>query len=58
MYEGETEDIIKAQNKSEEALSRIIEANSGLIWSFWKRACNGRLIPNRLYWFNKSNTKI
>ena len=37
MYEGETEDIIKAQNKSEEALSRIIEANSGLIWSAVQR---------------------
>ena len=37
MYEIETEDIIKAQNKSEEALSRIIEANTGLIWSIVKR---------------------
>ena len=37
MYEGETEDIIKAQNKSEEALARVIEANSGLIWSAVQR---------------------
>lgn len=37
MYEIETEDIIKAQNKSEEALSKIIEANTGLIWSIVKR---------------------
>lgn len=37
MYEIETEDIINAQNKSEEALSKIIEANQGLIWSIVKR---------------------
>lgn len=37
MYEIETEDIIKAQNKSEESLSKIIEANTGLIWSIVKR---------------------
>ena len=37
MYEIETEDIIKAQNKSEEALTKIIEANTGLIWSIVKR---------------------
>jgi len=37
MYEIETEDIIKAQNKSEEALSKIVEANTGLIWSIVKR---------------------
>ena len=37
MYEIETEDIIKAQNKSEEALSKLIEANTGLIWSIVKR---------------------
>ena len=37
MYEIETEDIIKAQNKSEEALSKLIEATTGLIWSIVKR---------------------
>ena len=37
MYEIETEDILKAQNKSEEALSKIVEANTGLIWSIVKR---------------------
>lgn len=37
MYEIETEDIIKAQNRSEEALSKIVEANQGLIWSIVKR---------------------
>ncbi len=37
MYEIETEDIIQAQNKSEDALSKIVEANKGLIWSIVKR---------------------
>ena len=37
MYEIKTEDIINAQNKSEEALSKIIEENQGLIWSIVKR---------------------
>ncbi len=37
MYEIETEDIVKAQNKSEEAMSKLIEQNSGLIWSIVKR---------------------
>ena len=37
MYEIETEDIIKAQNKNEEALNKIFEANTGLVWSIVKR---------------------
>lgn len=37
MYEIKTEDIVKAQNKSEEALEKIIEVNTGLIWSIVKR---------------------
>ena len=37
MHEIQTEDIINAQNKSEEALSKIIDANQGLIWSIVKR---------------------
>ena len=37
MYEVETEDIIKAQNKSKEALDRLVQANTGLIWSIVKR---------------------
>ena len=63
MYEVETEDILKAQNKSEEALAKIVEANTGLIWSIVKRF-SGRgylrrgLISNRMYRVNKSNTKI
>ena len=37
MYEIETKDIVMAQNNSKEALSRIVEANTGLIWSIVKR---------------------
>ena len=37
MYELETEEIIKAQNKSEEALTNLVEKNSGLVWSIVKR---------------------
>lgn len=37
MYEIETEDILKAQNKSEEAMSKLVQQNSGLIWSIVKR---------------------
>ena len=37
MYEVETEDIIKAQNKSKEALDKLVQANTGLIWSIVKR---------------------
>ena len=37
MYEIKTEDIINAQNKSDDALNRIVEANKGLVWSIVKR---------------------
>ena len=37
MYEIHTKDIIDAQNKSDEAMTKIIESNSGLIWSIVNR---------------------
>ena len=37
MYEIKTEEIIKAQQNDEEAMTRIIEKNSGLLWSIVKR---------------------
>ena len=37
MYEIKTEEIIKAQNNDEEAMTEIIEKNSGLLWSIVKR---------------------
>ena len=37
MFEVETEDIIRAQNKSQEALSKIVEANTRIEGSKEKR---------------------
>ena len=37
MYETKKEEIINAQDNDKEAMSRIIENNSGLIWSIVKR---------------------
>ena len=37
MYEIKTEEILKAQDNDKEAMSNIIENNSGLLWSMVKR---------------------
>ena len=37
MYEIKTEEILKAQNNDNEAMTNIIEKNSGLLWSIVKR---------------------
>ena len=37
MYEIDSEEIIKPQNNDEEAMTKIIKTNSGLIWSIVKR---------------------
>ena len=37
MYETSIEEILKAQNKDMEAMTNIIENNSGLVWSIVKR---------------------
>lgn len=37
MYEIKTEEILKAQNNDKDAMSNIIESNSGLLWSIVKR---------------------
>ena len=37
MYDTRPEDILKAQNNDEESMSKIIEKNSGLLWSIVKR---------------------
>ncbi len=37
MYEIRTEDILRAQNDDKDAMSNIIETNSGLLWSIVKR---------------------
>lgn len=49
MYEIETEDIIRAQNKSEEALAKIVEVNAGLIWSIVKRFSGRGHLAEDLY---------
>ena len=37
MYEIKTEDLLKAQNNDDKAMTDIIESNSGLLWSIVKR---------------------
>ena len=37
MYELNKENLLKAKNSDDEALTEIIETNSGLIWSIVKR---------------------
>ena len=44
-----TEDIIKAQQKSEEAMERIITNNSGLVWSIVNRFLNRGYSKEELY---------
>lgn len=49
MHEIDTKDIIQAQNKSETALSKIVEANTGLIWSIVKRFTGRGYMQEDLY---------
>lgn len=49
MYEIETEDIIRAQNGSEEAMSKIVQNNSGLIWSIVNRFTNRGYAKEDIY---------
>ena len=37
MYEIKIDDLLKAQNNDDKAMSQIIEINSGLLWSIVKR---------------------
>lgn len=46
------EDILQAQKKNQEALAKVVEENSGLIWSIVKRFMGRgysrwRVIPGR-----------
>ena len=47
MYETKAEDILKAQNDDKEAMAKIIEENSGLLWSI--------IISSRMYRIYKIN---
>lgn len=49
MYEIETEDILKAQQNSEDAMNKIIQNNSGLIWSIVNRFINRNYPKEDLY---------
>lgn len=49
MYDTNTEDIIKAQNKSEQAMEKIITNNSGLIWSIVNRFLGRGYSKEELY---------
>ena len=37
MYENSMEEIYKAQNGNQEAMSKLVKQNSGLVWSIVKR---------------------
>jgi len=37
MYDNSIEDIIKAKQGSESAMTKLVENNSGLIWSIVRR---------------------
>lgn len=49
MYETNTKDIIEAQNKSEEAMNKIVVNNSGLIWSIVNRFLGRGYSKEELY---------
>lgn len=49
MYETNTEDIIKAQEKQEEAMEKIITNNSGLVWSIVNRFLGRGYSKEELY---------
>ena len=49
MYETNVEDIIEAQNKSEQAMEKIITNNSGLVWSIVNRFLGRGYSKEELY---------
>lgn len=49
MYETNTEDIIKAQEKSEDAMEKIVTNNSGLVWSIVNRFLGRGYSKEELY---------
>lgn len=63
MYEIDTKDLKKAQNGDNDSLTKIIEINSGLIWSIVKRFLGRGYDKDELYQIAciriyKSNKKI
>ena len=62
MYEINTKELIKAQDNDDEALTNIIENNSGLLWSIVKRFLGRGYDKEELYQIaciriHKSNKK-
>ena len=49
MYETNTKDIIEAQNKSEDAMEKIVTNNSGLVWSIVNRFLGRGYSKEELY---------
>ncbi|MBQ6991882.1 MAG: SigB/SigF/SigG family RNA polymerase sigma factor [Clostridia bacterium] len=49
MYENTIDEILKAQNKDDEAMTNIIQNNSGLIWSIVKRFSGRNYSNEELY---------
>ena len=63
MYEIDTKELKKAQGNDNEALTRIIKTNSGLLWSIVKRFIGRGYEKEELYQIAciriyKSNKKI
>ncbi len=63
MYENSMEEIYKAQNGNQEAMSKLVKQNSGLVWSIGKRFNSRGYELEDLYQigslrFSKSNKKI
>ena len=62
MYENSMEEIYKAQNGNQEAMSKLVKQNSGLVWSIVKRFNSRGYELEDLYQigslrFSKSNKK-
>lgn len=63
MYEINTKELIKAQNNDNDALTKIIETNSGLLWNIVKRFLGRGYDKEELYQIAciriyKSNKKV
>ena len=63
MYENSMEEIYKAQNGNQEAMSKLVKQNSGLVWSIVKRFNSRGYELEDLYQigslrFSKSNKNI
>lgn len=63
MYENTMENIFKAQSGNQDAMSKLVEENKGLVWSIVKRFSGRGYELEDLYQIgslriNKSNKKI